>query len=103
MDEASLLNLRRRINERKVKDPDRFVHGLTGEAVRVGVTDETGFPHHAKVDFTDNHVDPDTGTPRVRAIISNTDHLLMPGLYARVRLETGSSYKALAVPAQVIV
>jgi multidrug efflux system membrane fusion protein len=35
--------------------------------VRIGLASETGYPHKGTVDFTDNQVDPTTGTIRARA------------------------------------
>jgi multidrug efflux pump subunit AcrA (membrane-fusion protein) len=58
------------------------------QAVAVGLADEEGFPHAAKVDFIDTKVDPKTGTLRMRAVLPNKDGLLMPGLSARVRLSS---------------
>lgn len=53
--------------------------------VRVGLADEPGFPHAGKVDFLDNHVNPETGTIRARAVLANPARKLMPGMHARVQ------------------
>ena len=45
--------------------------GILGAAVGVGLPDETGFPHAAKLDFLDNRLDEGTGTLRARAILAN--------------------------------
>lgn len=65
--------------------------------VRVGLASETGYPHAGTVDFTDNQVDPSTGTIRARAVLPNPDRLLTPGLFARVQLEGSGDFKALLV------
>jgi RND family efflux transporter MFP subunit len=52
----------------------------------LGLATETGFPHPGKVDYVGNKVDPDTGTLDVRALFPNPDHVILPGLFARVRL-----------------
>jgi RND family efflux transporter MFP subunit len=57
-----------------------------GLPVAVGLAGEQGFPHRGTVDFVDNRVDAKTGTLRVRAVLANAEGLLMPGLFARVRL-----------------
>ena len=44
--------------------------------VRVGLANETGFPHAGTVDFVDNQVDPRTGTIRARAVLPNADRAL---------------------------
>ena len=38
-------------------------------------------PLYGKIDFVDNHVDPDTGTLAVWAVFPNPDRMLLPGMY----------------------
>jgi membrane fusion protein, multidrug efflux system len=57
--------------------------------VYIGLVDEDGYPHPARVDFIDNQVDPTTGTIRARAALANPDGRYTPGLFARVRLVGG--------------
>jgi membrane fusion protein, multidrug efflux system len=54
--------------------------------VHVALANESGFPHVGRVDFLDNEVNSSTGTIRARVVLPNPDHLLTPGLYARVQL-----------------
>lgn len=68
-----------------------------GVPVSIGLQGEHGHPHAGRVDFIDNRVDPATGTMRVRATLPNTDGLLTPGLYARVRLQGSGTFQALLV------
>jgi RND family efflux transporter MFP subunit len=71
--------------------------------VRVALADETDFPHKGAIDFTDNVVDPNTGTLKVRGIIPNpTPRVLSPGLFVRVRLLIGAPHELLGVPEQAI-
>jgi multidrug efflux system membrane fusion protein len=70
--------------------------------VHVALANETGFPHVGKIDFLDNEVNPSTGTIRARVILPNPDHLLTPGLYARVQLESTSTVQALLVDDKAI-
>ena len=44
----------------------------------------------ATLDFVGNRVDPATGTARIRAILPNKNGDLTPGLFARVRIDTGA-------------
>jgi multidrug efflux system membrane fusion protein len=55
------------------------------------------FPHEGRVDFFDNQLDPRSGTVHARALFSNKDHLLAPGLYARLKLVGSASYRATVV------
>jgi membrane fusion protein, multidrug efflux system len=70
--------------------------------VRVALANETGFPHAGRVDFLDNQVTPSTGTIRARVVLPNPDHLLAPGLYARVQLESSGAVQALLVDDRAI-
>ncbi|XWK66188.1 efflux RND transporter periplasmic adaptor subunit [Tunturiibacter gelidiferens] len=70
--------------------------------VRVALANETGFPHVGRVDFLDNQVTPSTGTIRARVVLPNPDHLLAPGLYARVQLESSGTVQALLVDDRAI-
>ncbi|WUR15211.1 efflux RND transporter periplasmic adaptor subunit [[Empedobacter] haloabium] len=70
-------------------------------AVRVGLANESGFPHEGKLEFVDNRLDPATGSVRMRAVLPNRDHLLVPGLFARVQLAAGGLRQA-AVPTLLI-
>lgn len=56
--------------------------------VRIGLANETGFPHQGELEFVDNRVDPASGSVRMRAVFRNQDGLLAPGLFARVQLES---------------
>lgn len=62
-------------------------------AVRVGLANETGFPHEGTLDFVDNQLDAKTGAVRMRATFTNADHALAPGLFARVQLQGGNGGK----------
>ncbi|MDR0227436.1 MAG: efflux RND transporter periplasmic adaptor subunit [Burkholderiaceae bacterium] len=65
--------------------------------VRVGLASEEGFPHTGTLDFTDNQLNPGTGTLRVRARLPNPDRLLTPGLFARVQLQGSGAQQALLI------
>ena len=54
--------------------------------VEVGLADEQGFPHQARLEFVDNQVATATGTVRMRALLANPDRRFTPGLFARARL-----------------
>lgn len=70
--------------------------------VRVGLANEQGYPHEGTVDFTDNQVDPATGTIRARAVLRNPDRIFTPGLFARVQLEGSSSVKAMLIDEKAV-
>jgi multidrug efflux system membrane fusion protein len=62
--------------------------------VLVGLIDEEGYPHRARLDFVDNHVDGSHGTIRARAVLDNVDGRFTPGLFARIRLVSPQQFSA---------
>src|SRR5918997_1208657 len=70
---------------------------VTRLSVYLGLANETGFPHEGRLDFVDNQVDPGTGTIRIRAVFSNRNRALTPGLFARVKLVGTEKTKATLV------
>lgn len=79
----------------------------TGPNVRSPVfialaNERDGFPHHGHMDFVENRLDDETGTMRGRAIFSNKDGKLTPGLFARVRIPGSPKYEAILVPDRAI-
>ena len=65
--------------------------------VRIGLANEDGYPHAGMVDFIDNRLDANTGTIHARAVLPNPDHMLTPGLFARVQLEGSAEFKAMLI------
>ena len=70
--------------------------------VLVATADDVGFPHHGEIDFIDNTVDPATGTIEVRAIVENSDNVLFPGLFVRIRVLGGLQPDAILVHERAI-
>jgi multidrug efflux system membrane fusion protein len=70
------------------------IHGLE---VRMGLSDEQGVPRRGVLDFVDNQIDPHTGTIRARARFDDEGGRLVPGLFARIRVQAGPPAPALLV------
>lgn len=68
------------------------------QSVEIKLQDEADYSWTGKVDFTDNTVDPRSGTMRARAVIANPDYFLTPGMFGNMRLTSGGSAQALLVP-----
>lgn len=66
--------------------------------VQVRLQDEAQYRWNGKLDFTDNGLDPRSGTIRVRAVLDNKDGFLTPGMFGNMRLAEGGTVKALLVP-----
>ena len=65
--------------------------------IRMALANDEGFPHLGHLDFLDNQVDSGTGTIRARAVFRNTDGMLTPGLFVRLRLAGTGSYEGLLI------
>src|SRR5205085_1813929 len=63
--------------------------------IQLGLAHEKGFPHTGELDFTDNQVDPGTGTLRMRGVFKNSGRDLTPGMFVRVRVPLGRPHAAL--------
>ncbi len=68
-----------------------------GNPVAVRLADEKEFKHEGTMDFVDNVLDPNSGTVRGRARLSNSSFFLTPGVFGRMRL-FGGKFDALLVP-----
>ncbi len=73
-----------------------------GGAVEVRLQDEADYKWKGRLDFTDNGLDPRSGTIRVRAIFDNPGNFLTPGLFGNMRLSDGGKVNALLVPDEAI-
>ncbi len=77
----------------------RQADGSEGEArVQVRLQDEADYRWEGTLDFTDNALDPNSGTIRTRALIRNPEGFLRPGMFGDMRLADGGTAKALLVP-----
>lgn len=66
--------------------------------VEVSLQTEAGFPHKGTLDYAAPNVDPSTGTLAGRAVLDNPKHVLLPGLFVRVRIPLGPPKEELLVP-----
>ncbi len=74
----------------------------TANLVNIGLANETEFPHAATMNFVDNALNPETGTIRMRAVVSNPDRLFTSGMLARVRLQGSGKYSAPVIDERAI-
>jgi RND family efflux transporter MFP subunit len=64
----------------------------------LALVNEQGFMHRGHIDFFDNQVNPQTGTIRLRAVFENQDRVLVPGMFANVRVLAGPPQATLVIP-----
>lgn len=76
--------------------------GEKGAAVEVRLQDEADYRWKGQLDFTDNGLDPRSGTIRARASFRNPEMFLTPGMFGNMRLSTGQTARALLIPAAAV-
>jgi RND family efflux transporter MFP subunit len=72
--------------------------GNTASPVEIKLQDESTYSRKGRLDFTDNTLDPRSGTIRGRAVLANPDLFLTPGMFGNMRLSAGGTARALLVP-----
>jgi membrane fusion protein, multidrug efflux system len=87
------LKLRRQIQEGRLTTT-----GPDAAKVTLILEDGREYPEKGRLQFTDVSVDHSTGSVTVRAVFDNKDHMLLPGMFVRARIEEGVNPHALVVP-----
>jgi RND family efflux transporter MFP subunit len=88
-DEQTFLRYQSRVREGELPSPR-----LNRSPVRVGLANETGYPHGGELVFVDNQLNPATGSIRARAELDNSERRFTPGLFARVQLVGSGTHRA---------
>ena len=95
---AEVLRLRRAFEDGSLKrasDPD-------GALVHIVLEDGTVYDQPGKLLFADLTVDPTSGQVTLRAQVPNPQHLLLPGMYVRVRFEQAQAANGILLPQQAV-
>lgn len=97
VDESTLLKFRR------LSAAGRLDTNAAGKVtVVMSLSGESDFPHRGFIESVDNRLDPGTGSILVRSQFPNPDGVLMPGLFARVRLPGSARAPALLISESAI-
>ncbi|WP_318500580.1 efflux RND transporter periplasmic adaptor subunit [Photobacterium leiognathi] len=70
--------------------------------VELILEDGTVYQHHGVLQFAEVNVDPNTGSVTLRAEFPNPEGILLPGMYVRAVLNTGTDPKAIMVPQKAV-
>jgi RND family efflux transporter MFP subunit len=97
IDENSLLKFNALAQERALE-----TNGDGKIPVELGLADEEGFPHRGQIESFDNRLDANTGSILLRAVFSNADGRIVPGLFARIRVPLSDRHPALLVDERAI-
>lgn len=72
------------------------------DEVRLVLGDGSLYPQPGRILFSERKVDPATGTVLVRARISNPEHLLLPGMFVRIRMPVARAENVVRIPQQAV-
>ena len=76
--------------------------GERGDVVSMILADGSNYPLKGKMNFADRQVDPSTGAMTLEAQFKNSDGLLRPGQYVKIRLITEFRDKSLLIPQRAV-
>jgi RND family efflux transporter MFP subunit len=97
VDEGTVLRVRKLIREGK------SLSARDGEmSVTMSLANENDFSYQGRINFVDNQINPMTGTLRLRAVFTNAEERLSPGLFVRVRVPIGLPHPGLLVSERAI-
>ena len=94
---ADLLRLRQAAHAGQIKRGE-----TDSRPVSLVLEDGTAYPLAGRLQLSEVTVDATTGSVLLRAVFSNPDGLLLPGMYVRALLSEGVAERGLLVPQQAI-
>ena len=92
---AELLRLRQQLSQGSI---DRS----NNTKVRLKLEDGSIYPIEGNLAFSDASVNPETGSVTLRAVFSNPNHLLLPGMFANAQIVQGVIPNAYLIPQAAI-
>jgi len=78
------------------------LEGTQDMPVAIVLEDGTPYAQSGKLAFSEVTVDPTTGSFALRVVVPNPEHILLPGMYVRAIVGTGTRQAGLLVPQQGI-
>ena len=97
VDENSLLKFNELARAKKLE-----TNGDGKIPVALQLADEQDFMHQGYIESFDNRLVPETGSILLRAVFSNPDGRIVPGLFARIRVPLSEKHAALLVEERAI-
>lgn len=97
VDEDTWLKFNRLVSNNKL---DMDANGRI--PVQLELADEKDFPHTGFIESFDNRLDADTGSILVRAVFQNEGGMIVPGLFARIRIPVSDKHSVVLVDERAI-
>lgn len=92
---AELLRLRQQLSQGSLNSSNNT-------KVKLKLEDGSYYPVEGRLVFSDASVNPDTGTVTLRAVFPNSNHLLLPGMFATAQIVQGVIPNAILIPQAAI-
>jgi RND family efflux transporter MFP subunit len=96
------------INEHDLLDVTKDIKASMGSVIRkhipldLGLANETGYPHLGYLDFASISLNATTGTLTLRGVFPNPQGVMLPGMFAKLRVPVTRDKSALLVPSVAI-
>jgi RND family efflux transporter MFP subunit len=96
------------MNERDLLDVTKDIKASVGTIIRkhipldLGLANEEGYPHQGYLDFASISLNATTGTLTLRGVFPNPKGVMLPGLFAKLRVPVTHDKSALLVPSVAI-
>ena len=75
---------------------------IEGKSIYIALASDEEFYYSAKIDFSDNQINSETGTIKLRAVLMNPDNRFVPGSYARVKFPSGDPINTITIDEKAI-
>ncbi|MBM4300257.1 MAG: efflux RND transporter periplasmic adaptor subunit [Deltaproteobacteria bacterium] len=108
VDQIAPLHVYFTINERDLLDITRETKESVDAVIRkdiplyLNLANEEGYPHQGSLDFASISLNATTGTLTLRGVFPNPQGMMLPGLFARLRVPVTHDKSALLVPTVAI-
>lgn len=91
------------ISENEYLNFNKIFNGnFIGKEVNITLSDGSEYPVTGKIDQVDRSMPNDSGSLTVKAIFDNPDNLLLPGMFARVKMTGETVPNAVLVPQRAV-
>ena len=92
---AELLRLRQQLSQGSLNSSNNT-------KVKLKLEDGSYYPVEGRLAFSEASVNPETGTVTLRAVFPNSNHLLLPGMFATAQIVQGVIPNAILIPQAAI-
>jgi membrane fusion protein (multidrug efflux system) len=92
---ANLLKLREDLKQGRLENA-----GADAAVVTLALENGSAYGLPGRLRFSEVSVDPSTGSVTLRAVFPNPEHLLLPGMFVRAKLQSGVRQAAILAPQQ---